>query len=126
MTALEGMAVGVPVVMRINRAQYDAYSDAGAPPVCHAETAEDIIAALRALRTNPEHARNVSLDQRRWFMDYSGDARWPRAYRDILVALGTGHRFDFSRSPLCRPLGGDEREYHRVELAGAPTFPNYF
>ncbi len=126
MTALEAMAVGLPVIMRLEAAQYDAFSDAGAPPVYNVQTAEEVADVLERLATSPEERMQAARKCRDWFMRYSGDAHWAQSYLDLLISAASGHRFSFSQSPLRSPLNQTEREYHRVELSNAPLFPNYF
>lgn len=125
MSALEAMAAGVPVIMRLNTQQYDAFSDAGAPPVCEAGDVPAIDAHLERLLAEPTVGARVAEQQRAWFMRYSGDAAWPEFYRDLLTAISAGYRISYSQSPLRAPLSDVERAYHASELAAAPSFPNY-
>jgi len=125
MTAIEAMSVGVPVVMHLNHKQYDAFYGAGAPPVVQAADAEQIAASLATLAENPDRTREIGRSQRRWFMEYSGNAEWAELYLDVLAATASGLRFDFGESPLGAPLSTQEIEYHRGELEQAPVFPNY-
>jgi glycosyltransferase involved in cell wall biosynthesis len=125
MTALEAMATALPTIMRLNVEQYEAFSDAGAPPVCEAGDVATIDAQLEKLCVEPAEAARVGERQRAWFMRYSGAAEWPDFYRDLLTAIGAGYRISYSRSPLRARLTDAERAYHADELAAAPPFPNY-
>lgn len=125
MTALESIAVGVPVIMNVNQQQYDAFSAAGAPPVCNASNSNEIIGHLRSLYNNPILASDISKSQRAWFMLYSGDSSWAEYYADLMLVVGSGYKIDYSSSPLNAPLTIEEVKYHRSELEMAPIFPNY-
>jgi glycosyltransferase involved in cell wall biosynthesis len=124
-TALEAMACGLPVIMRLERGQYDALAETGAPPVLDADGPEQVLAHLSRLSEEPEYRASYSRLHRDWFLANHSSARWREAYVDMLTAVAAGHRFDFNGSPLAAPLGGDERAYHATELASAPSFPSY-
>jgi glycosyltransferase involved in cell wall biosynthesis len=126
MTALEAMACGVPVIMKLQDAQFDAFSDAGVPPILNSGSVESVAAALTALASDSVFRETASRRSREWFMGYSGKSDWGEAYLDILFAAANGYEFDYARSPLAGPLGRDEESYHADELLKAPTFPNYF
>ena len=126
MTALEAMACGLPVIMKLESVQFDAFSDAGAPPVFNASNPEQVVAALTALHSSPSVKTDASDRVREWFMHYSGNSKWGEAYIDILFAAANGYKFNFKSSPLRAQLGADEKQYHASELANAPAFPNYF
>jgi glycosyltransferase involved in cell wall biosynthesis len=126
MTALESLACGLPVIMKLNEQQFAAYSEAGVPPVMNAASSGEVAEALRALANNPEMKRSLSHLSRDWFMSYSGGPEWREAYKDALFAAAKGYRFDYETSPLTAPLGDDETAYQADELSTAPTFPNYF
>jgi glycosyltransferase involved in cell wall biosynthesis len=121
----EAAGCGLPVVMRIERAQYDALCETGAPPVFHAASPEEVCAALRVLASDSDARVRASRAHRDWLLDNMSGKRWRREYEDMLTATALGHRFDFTASPLAEPLGREEIEYHREELANAPIFPNY-
>ena len=124
-TAIEAMACAVPVVMRIETAQYAAHFDTGPPPVLCAASAGEVANHLSALARDPDYQRAVAADHRRWFMETHSAQRWTADYRAMLTAIALGHRFSFDESPLTDPLTDDEREYHARQLAQAPAFPNY-
>jgi hypothetical protein len=111
--------------MNVNKAQYDAFSPAGAPPICHATNSHEIIGHLRSLYSNPIFAINVSKSQRDWFMLYSCDSGWAEYYADLMLVVGSGHKINYSSSPLNAPLTKEELKYHKNELEMAPIFPNY-
>jgi len=124
-TALEAMAVGLPVIMRLERAQYAALCATGAPPVLEATTPEDVCAHVRQLHQSRELHATLRLDHRAWFLQNHAASRWAGVYRAMLAAAAVGHQFRFHDSPLGAPLGHEELEYHAAELQAAPTFPNY-
>jgi glycosyltransferase involved in cell wall biosynthesis len=124
-TALEAMACGLPVVMRLERGQYDALCETGAPPVLDASTPGEVCAQLTRLGGDSEWHAAARHEHREWFLQNHGSARWWKDYFALLLLTARGHRFRFDRSPLHEPLSAEEREYHAVELANAPTFPNY-
>jgi glycosyltransferase involved in cell wall biosynthesis len=126
MTALEAMACGLPVIMRLATAQFSAFSEAGAPPVFNASSAGEVADALARLASD-QHVHWHSRKQvREWFIHYGGNARWSDAYRDLFYTTAIGYRIDFSASPLNAPVTEVEIDYHRTELECAPGFPNYF
>ena len=124
-TALEAMACGLPVIMRLERGQYDALCETGAPPVLDASTPGEVCAQLSRLGSDSERHAAARHEHREWFLQNHGSARWWKDYFALLLLTARGHRFRFGRSPLHQPLSAEEREYHAVELANAPAFPNY-
>ena len=121
-TALEAMACGLPVVMRLELEQYDALSDAGAPPVLTAASGGEIGAALLRLAEQPDERARLGREAREWFLRAHGSTRWAPAYADVLRATALGARFRFRRSPLAAPLSEEELTYHRAGLEQAPPF----
>ena len=124
-TGLEAMACGLPVVIRLEREQYDGMCLTGAPPVLNASSAEEICAALLKLEGDPHQRKVIASAHREWFLANHGSTRWKNVYSDMLLATAAGHTFDFSGSPLAAPLSKAEKTYHAEELAKAPTFPSY-
>jgi glycosyltransferase involved in cell wall biosynthesis len=124
-TGLEALACGVPVIMRIEQSQYEAQNETGAPPVLQSETADEVAAHLERLYTDRRHRRAVGKASRQWFLANHGSKKWAPVYRDMLIALASGHRFDFSQSPLQQPQSKAETDYLARELKKAPVFPNY-
>jgi glycosyltransferase involved in cell wall biosynthesis len=124
-TALEAMAVGLPVIMRLERAQYAALCDTGAPPVLEASTPEDVCKQLRRLYGGQEHHKDLRRDHRTWFLQNHSSSRWASVYRSMLTAVAVGHRFRYRGSPLSTSLTAEEVEYQAAELQAAPTFPHY-
>jgi glycosyltransferase involved in cell wall biosynthesis len=124
-TALEAMACGIPVVMRLEIAQYEALCETGAPPVLQADGPDTVAAQLRALATEVGARGAHGSAARTWFLANHSARRWADDYIALLTATALGHRFDFSGSPLRQPLGEEERTYHALGLAGAPPFPEY-
>jgi glycosyltransferase involved in cell wall biosynthesis len=124
-TALEAMACGLPVIMRLERGQYDALCETGAPPVLDAETPEEVRRQLERLISDREWHATTREAHREWFLQNHGSARWSTDYFTLLLLTARKHRFRFDHSPLHQPLSAEEREYHATELANAPVFPNY-
>ena len=126
MTALEALAVGVPVLMRLETEQYAAFSDAGAPPVTNASNGIEVAQSLYRFAKDRRLLAEAGVLNREWFMRYSGDKSVREKYLDVLVAIAAGYRFNYQSSPLRRSLSEDERDYHRDQLKNAPEFPNYY
>ncbi len=124
-SALEAMGCGLPVIMRIERAQYDALCRAGAPPVVDAATPEEVAAALERLASDAGLRRAISSAQRDWFVAAHGATTWYPALAAMLRVTAAGRRESFKCSPLRARLSTAERDYHAEGLARAPTFPNY-
>jgi glycosyltransferase involved in cell wall biosynthesis len=124
-TGLEAMACGLPAIMRLERDQYEALCETGAPPVLDASTPGEVCMQLRRLSSDNEWAALVRQQHRDWFVRNHGSAQWWPSYFAMLLLTARGHRFRFNGSPLCAPLDQEEREYHAAELAKAPPFPNY-
>jgi glycosyltransferase involved in cell wall biosynthesis len=124
-TALEAMACGLPVIMRLERGQYDALCETGAPPVLDAETPEEVRRQLERLISDREWHAAARDAHRAWFLQNHGSARWSMDYFTLLLLTARNHRLRFDHSPLHQPLSPEEREYHATELANAPAFPNY-
>ncbi len=124
-SALEAMACGLPTLMRTEASQYDALCEGGAPPTLNASTAAEICSHLRALMDDHGTRQRLGERSRDWFLANHSAARWTPVYEALLMLLAADTRFSFGDSPLCAPLGRDERDYHAHELATAPRFPNY-
>lgn len=124
-TALEAMACGRPVIMRLELAQYEALCDTGAPPVLQADGAEAVADRLAMLHDNAVARRARGDMARAWFLDNHSGRRWADDYAALLIATALGQRFDFKDSPLGEPLTPEEAAYHAAELANAPPFPTY-
>ncbi len=124
-TALEAMACGVPVVMKLQTDQYDAMCKTGAPPVLNASCPEDVTAALSKLCASPEHLVAVSARGVRWIKENHSAYAWGETYGVLLAAAAAGLEFDFSEAPLNERLGLREMLYHYRQLRNAPKFPNY-
>lgn len=124
-TALEAMACGVPVIMRLLAEQYDALCPTGAPPIFNATTAEEVAAALEQLATTPGVLEERGRAARQWIFNNHAPGVWERTYGILLTAVAKGIPIDFSLAPLNRPLSKVELEYHAENLDNAPPFPNY-
>ncbi|MFM9975742.1 MAG: glycosyltransferase [Beijerinckiaceae bacterium] len=124
-SGLEAMASGLPVVLRLEKAQYDGLVPDGAPPVLNADNPTSVAAHLMMLYDEPEQKRMIGANTRRWFLsNHASSARW-RDYKLLLDAIAMGVAIDWSASPLTQPLSQEETHYHRDQLAGAPPFPAY-
>ena len=125
-TAIEGAACGTTVIMRYEKAQYEALFESGPPPFLDASTGTQVANALELIAASPAERRSeLSAAHRNWFMKSHSGKRWAADYLAILAALALGHRFSFNESPLAAGLSPAEILYHSEQLASAPTFPNY-
>ena len=124
-TALEAMATGVPVVMRLAKGQYDALCPTGAPPVLEARSPEEVAAQLAKLAASSDERGRVAAASRRWVEQNHGVEVWGDRYAALLNAVALGARLDFRRSPLRSRLDQNEIGYHAASLRAAPAFPNY-
>ena len=124
-TALEAMACEVPVLMRIEKAQYDALCDGGAPPVLNADSSAQVADSLSRLAANDAGRRQLGRDARAWFVRNHGASAWGPTLMALLRLAAEGRRFSYADSPLHAGLGEDERAYHARGLAAAPDFPHY-
>lgn len=124
-SALEAMGCGLPVIMRLERAQYDALCASGAPPVLEAADSTNVADALARLAANVDSRRAIAAAQRRWFLAQHGATTWRPALAAMLRVVAAGCRGLFLRSPLRAQLAADEVEYHANGLAMAPRFPSY-
>lgn len=124
-SALEAMACRTPVIMRLERAQYDAFCPAGAPPTLDAKNADDVAHALHQLASNPVRRLWTRARSRAWFMQAHSAQRWAETHQLFFAALAAGLRPSFAGSPLDTPLSAEENAYHADQLARAPAFGTY-
>lgn len=124
-SGLEAMACGTPVIMRLEREQYDSLIDAGAPPILHAENGQEVEQQLYRLYTNSELARDTGQRTRDWFLAAHSSLRWWTTYEMLLKAMALGIPLSTRNSPLLQPLSSAENDYHSRQLAQAPPFPHY-
>jgi glycosyltransferase involved in cell wall biosynthesis len=124
-SGLEAMACGLPVIMRLERAQYDAVCRTGAPPVLDADSDDQVAAHLECLADSANMRKQTGERLRRWFLDNHGSGRWSEAYLDVLTVVAYSRHIGFDRSPLREPLSQEERDYHADQLRRAPRFPVY-
>jgi len=124
-TALEAMACGKPVVMKVLKHQYDALCPTGAPPVENADKAMQISDCLLRLATDADYYSAKCQKVRRWILDNHSVEVWGNTYSVLLKACAAGLMPDFGDSPLNSPLAQEESEYHRDQLSSAPPFPQY-
>ncbi|MGE0767631.1 MAG: glycosyltransferase, partial [Hyphomicrobiaceae bacterium] len=124
-SALEAMASGLPVIMRLERAQYDALSHAGAPQVLDAASADAVAHHLARLYGDASFRHAAGEALRSWFMAAHAGRAVADDYRTVLSAAAAGLSVDWSQSPLAAPLSAEEQRYHDDQLNGAPRFPNY-
>jgi len=123
---LEAMACGLPVIGRLEMAQYAALSETGPPPVLNAENAEMVGRHLYWLSLFPERRRALAEASRAWFLANHSAQRWATDHIAVLAATATGAPApDWQASPLASPLSAKERRYHRAGLRAAPPFPSY-
>jgi len=119
------MACGKPVIMRIEREQYEGLIDVGGPPVLHAENGADVERHLHKVYEDRALCRRIGEQTREWFIKAQSSQRWFETYRLLLEAIAAGIPLSFAGSPLLQPLSEEEVEYHAAQLASAPPFPNY-
>jgi glycosyltransferase involved in cell wall biosynthesis len=125
-SALEAMACGLPVIMNLNKRQYDALIPEGCAPVCHAETEDEIFEHLNILYNQVDVKVAVGKRLREWFLETHSNEKWGKYYEAILWATSKKKVPNFNKSPLKSPLDSNENDYHHLELENAPKFPNYF
>lgn len=124
-SGLEAMASGLPVIMRLEREQYDALISVGAPPVLEAARAADVTAHLSSLYQDAGRRRALGAKTRDWFMTtHASDHNW-RDMMILLDAAALGLKIDWNTSPLNYPLDASEVVYHRDQLKNAPRFGVY-
>lgn len=123
-SGLEAMASGVPVVMRVERAQYEALMGRP-PPVLDASTPADVCERLSGLAEDEGMRQAIGTATRDWFMATHSALAWKERYDRLLWAVACRRRVPWHESPLSSPLGLDEAEWHASQLAGAPPFPQY-
>jgi glycosyltransferase involved in cell wall biosynthesis len=124
-SGLEAMACGKPVIMRMEREQYEGLIDVGVPPILHAENGGDVERHLQKLYEERALCRQIGEQSREWFIKAQSSQRWFETYRLLLQAISAGIPLSFAGSPLLKPLSQEEEEYHAAQLASAPPFPNY-
>ena len=125
-SALEGMACGVPVIMNLNREQYDALLPEGSAPVCQAETEEEVFRHLSELHDNLSFRVGVGERLRNWFLQTHGNAKWGKLYEAVLWGTAEHRLPPYDSTPLRSPLGSKEFSHHASQLRSAPKFPSYF
>jgi glycosyltransferase involved in cell wall biosynthesis len=124
-SGLEAMACGTPVIMRLERDQYDALIESGAPPTLDAEDADGVERQLSRLYGNRQFAESVGRRTREWFLGAQSSLRWSNVYHVLLRAMALGIPLSTLGSPLLAPLSNTEIDYHSDQLRQAPRFPNY-
>ena len=124
-TGLEAAACGLPVVIRLEHAQYDALCEVSAPPFLNAATSAEVVDALELLARDPDRRHEIAAEHRAWFLNNQSGQLWAKDYYFILAALALGHKFSFDESPLADELSPTEQLYHLEQLEAAPTFPKY-
>ena len=124
-TALEAMACGLPVIGRLERDQYDALCETGAPPILQAESATGILHQLVRLSNDEESRKSLASCHREWFMKNHSSQRWLPDYVAVLGNTAEERRSSYRGSPLKGSLSSEERAYHESGLRQAPQFPDY-
>ena len=71
-SALEAMSCARPLVMRLDRKRFEGLF-AALPPVCNAESAEDVSRELRALIDEPRLREDLGAKGRSWVVENHGD-----------------------------------------------------
>ncbi len=124
-TALEAMACGLPVVMRLEAEQYGALCEGGPPPVLNRDSVDGIAQALDFLAVDEPRRLAIGEAHRRWFLENHSAARWGAAYANLLAAAAMNAPLKWRASPLRARLSKAERTYQSRELEHAPVFPRY-
>lgn len=124
-SGLEAIASGLPVIMRLETAQYDALVPRGAPPILHAADADAVAAHLHHLHADEAGRRRLGAETRAWFLDTHASSAVLADVAALLHAAAIGAPIDWERSPLAQPLGEHERAYQDDQLAKAPAFGTY-
>lgn len=124
-TALEAMGCGVPVIMNLNREQYDALLPEGCPPVLQATTEDEVLGHLLDLGNSSSLRAERGRRLHAWFMRTHSGEVWAERYEAVLWGTACGQLPPLRHTPLHERLGPSERAYHAAQLAQAPVFPNY-
>ena len=124
-SALEALACGTPVVMRLEAEQYAGLLEGDIPPVLQAATAEEVAGRLRELAASEARAADVRRRSRDWFLRNHAASTWMGPYTRLLRHVASGRPLPFAGSPLVRPKSRAEMDYEAAQLAGAPVFPSY-
>ncbi|MBK7674987.1 MAG: glycosyltransferase [Candidatus Accumulibacter sp.] len=124
-TALEAMACGTPVLMKLNKEQYDALLPEGCPPVELVNNEDEVYSSLVALHADRDRSKAVGAGLREWFLKTHDNEKWGARYQASLDAVACGRLPSFADTPLEQPLTSEEQAYHQKQLAAAPIFPNY-
>jgi glycosyltransferase involved in cell wall biosynthesis len=116
-TALEAMAVGKPVIMKIRTEHYDPLLNGDIPPMLNVTAAEEVVNRLEGLYSNRDLVRQCALQTRRWLVRNHGHERWGPILFGLLAL--TADRVPVSSSepnPLRLPLSDEESAYHRSRI----------
>jgi glycosyltransferase involved in cell wall biosynthesis len=124
-TGLEAMACGTPVLMKLNKEQYDALLPEGCPPVELVGDEDEVYTSLLALHADRDRLKRLGMSLREWFLRTHDNEKWGAHYEALLDTVASGRLPSFSGTPLEEPLMPEEEAYHRDQLAAAPVFPNY-
>jgi glycosyltransferase involved in cell wall biosynthesis len=121
---IEAMAVGLPIVARVESKQYEALCGQ-APPICNANSQAEVANILNALAENKFYRNSVSEASREWFLQNHSASRWKEPFRAITAATALGKKAKFKGSALEKRLSLTETMYHTKGLAVAPLHPHY-
>lgn len=124
-SALEALACGTPVVMRLEAEQYAGLLKGDTPPVLQAATAPEVADRLRELAASTALAGDVRERSRDWFLRNHAASTWMGPYTQLLRHVASGRRLPFAGSPLAQAKSRAEIDYEAAQLAGAPIFPSY-
>jgi glycosyltransferase involved in cell wall biosynthesis len=125
-SALEALACGKPLIMKINCSQYNALLHEGAPPVCNSANAVEVFDSLVKLHSDGSYKELLGIKAREWFMKTHSNEKWGKVYEMILWAVAENALPKFNFSPLKRIKTWREVKYLENERKNAPIFPNYF
>ncbi len=124
-SALEAMACGLPVVMRLERAQYEGLLLGDAPPTLDAATPAEVAGKLAWLASSRDTQRSVAEQTRQWFLRNHAGGKFNQQFCGILEKVGSGASLPAALSPLRRFKTRQERDYLYEQLRSAPVFPKY-
>ena len=124
-SALGGMACGMPVINQLEKLQYDALIDVGAPPTLDAASGDDVAAHQEALRADPDYATGLGRKTQKWILAVQTSRCWHLATRLLLAGAAIAIKLLCWGSRLNLPRSRKENRYNHFQLSTALISPNY-